>query len=87
MDEMTCPKCQGSMGSRQVGDAVVAKCSSCAGIFLERADVGSLSEAENDWHATTGPITQALPRITEDMTAPPPSRPKARSFVESLFDA
>ncbi len=84
---MTCPKCQGTMVSRQIGDAVVAKCSSCSGIFLERADVGSLSEAENDWHLSSGPITEPLPRITADMTAPPPSRPKARSFLESLFDA
>jgi Zn-finger nucleic acid-binding protein len=87
MDEMTCPKCQGTMGSRQIGDAVVAKCASCSGIFLERADVGALSEAENDWHLSSGPRTEPLPRITADMVAPPPSRPRARSFVESLFDA
>lgn len=84
---MTCPKCQGPMARREIGGAAVAKCSSCAGIFLERADLGALSEAENDWHAGTAPMTQAMPRITADMTAPPPSRPRARSYVESLFDS
>lgn len=84
---MTCPKCQGTMANRQIGDALVTKCSSCEGIFLDRADVGALSEAENDWHAVSGPVTQAMPKITADMTAPPPSRPKARSFLESLFQA
>jgi Zn-finger nucleic acid-binding protein len=86
MDEMTCPKCQGTMASRQVGDATVARCSSCNGIFLEKADVGALSEAENDWHLSSGPRTEPLPRITADMAPPPPGRPRARSFVESLFE-
>ena len=85
MDDMICPKCQGPMGSRQIGDAIVAKCSSCAGIFLERADVASLGEAENDWHRGNGPVTEPLPRITPDMTAPPRSRPAGplvrRDFV------
>ncbi|HSV40172.1 MAG TPA: zf-TFIIB domain-containing protein [Nocardioidaceae bacterium] len=87
MDDMTCPKCQGSMKSREIGGAVVAKCSSCSGIFLERADAGALSESENDWHIHSGPITEPLPRITADMAPPPPGRPRARSFVETLFDA
>jgi Zn-finger nucleic acid-binding protein len=87
MDEMTCPKCQGTMAAREVAGAQLAKCSSCSGIFLERADAGALSEAENDWHIASGPRTEPLPRITADMEAPPPSRPAARSFIESLFDA
>ena len=29
-------------------------------------------EAENDWYRTRSPLTQPLPRITADMTAPPP---------------
>ena len=87
MDEMTCPKCQGTMKSREIGGAFLAKCSSCFGIFLERADAGLLSEAENDWHINSGPMTEPLPRITADMAPPPPGRPRARSFLESLFDA
>lgn len=67
------------------GDAEVSRCTSCSGIFLERSDLGFLSELENDWHRGSGPHTEPLPKITADMTAPPPPRPKARSFLETLF--
>jgi Zn-finger nucleic acid-binding protein len=85
MDEMTCPKCQSAMNVRKVGEVAVAQCSSCNGIFLERADLWNLTEAENDWHVDSGPKTQPMPRITADMTAPPPTSPKARSYIETLF--
>jgi Zn-finger nucleic acid-binding protein len=85
MDEMTCPKCQSAMQMRKVGEVSVAQCSSCNGIFLERADLWNLTEAENDWHVDSGPKTQPMPRITADMTAPPPRSPKARSYIETLF--
>ncbi|HEX6514591.1 MAG TPA: zf-TFIIB domain-containing protein [Nocardioidaceae bacterium] len=85
MDEMTCPKCQSTMNTRRLGDVTVAQCSSCEGIFLDRADLGTLVEAENDWHRHSGPTTAPLPRITEDMTAPPPSKPSARSYIDTLF--
>jgi uncharacterized protein len=83
--ELTCPKCRSAMTTRRVGDVNVHQCESCRGVFLERADLGSLSEAENDWHRDSGPKTQPLPRISADMTAPPPSAPRARSYIESLF--
>jgi Zn-finger nucleic acid-binding protein len=74
------------METRTLGNAQVARCTSCGGIFLERADLGNLVEAENDWHAGAGVHhTEPLPRITAEMTAPPPSRPRARSFIETLF--
>jgi uncharacterized protein len=74
------------MQSKRIGEVEVARCTSCSGIFLERADLGNLVEAENDWHAGVGAYhTEPLPRITEDMTAPPPSKPRARSFIETLF--
>jgi Zn-finger nucleic acid-binding protein len=85
MEEMTCPKCQSTMGVRYLGDVTVAQCTSCHGIFLDRADMGTLIESENDWHRNSGPKTEPLPRITADMTAPPPSRPSARSYIETLF--
>jgi len=85
MDEMSCPKCDSAMNARTLGEVRVSQCSSCSGIFLDRADLGSLVEAENDWHMGSGPKTAPLPRITEDMTAPPPSRPQARSYIETLF--
>jgi Zn-finger nucleic acid-binding protein len=84
-DEMTCPQCQSPMSARAVGDVTVQQCSSCSGIFLARADLGALAEAENDWHRDTSHVTQPIPRITADMTAPPPSRPGARSYLETLF--
>ena len=83
---MTCPQCGSPMQTRTLGAAQVARCTSCKGIFLERADLGSLIEAENDWHANAGiHHTEPLPRITAEMTAPPPSKPRARSFIETLF--
>lgn len=82
---MTCPQCQSTMATRTVGDVTVHQCGSCSGIFLERADLGALIEAENDWHRHSGPTTQPLPRITADMTAPPPSPAVARSYLETLF--
>jgi Zn-finger nucleic acid-binding protein len=86
MDEMTCPKCTGTMRTHRLREVTVARCSSCSGIFLDRADLGALSDAENDWHAGSGPHTEPLPRITADMTAPPPpAPPRANSFVETLF--
>jgi Zn-finger nucleic acid-binding protein len=86
MEAMICPKCQGRMLSHQLRDFPVHKCTDCGGIFLERADLGALSEAENDWHINSGPQTTPLPRITEDMKMPPPPpAPAARSFMETLF--
>jgi hypothetical protein len=63
MDEMTCPKCDGTMAERSHG---------------------SLIEAENDWHAHRSADTAQLPRITADMTAPPPPS-RARSYIDGLF--
>jgi Zn-finger nucleic acid-binding protein len=84
MDEMTCPKCNGTMAERSHGRVRVQQCESCQGVFLDRAGLGNLVEAENDWHANRSADTAQLPRITADMTSPPRA-PKARSFVDSLF--
>jgi Zn-finger nucleic acid-binding protein len=87
VDEMSCPKCGSEMKSRNREDVTVSQCTSCGGIFLDRSDLGVLVEAENDWHRNSGPHTEPLPRITADMTSPPPqARPRARSYVETLFD-
>ncbi len=85
MDEMTCPKCAGQMIKHPFGELEVARCASCAGIFLDRAELGMLSEAENDWHRGSFSHTEPVPRIAPGMPAPPPSRPRARSFIETLF--
>lgn len=85
MDEMSCPKCGGVMAARQLRDLEIARCSSCGGVFLDRADLSLLSELESDWHRGSGHHTEPLPRITADMVAPPPARPRANSFIETLF--
>jgi Zn-finger nucleic acid-binding protein len=86
MDEMTCPQCQSTMSPRYLGDVTVHQCSSCEGIFLERAELGHLTEAENDWHRDRlSPPTQPIPRVTTDMEIPPPARPVTRSYIEALF--
>ena len=51
---MTCPQCQSTMAARTLGDVTVHQCASCQGVFLERADLGNLIEAENDWHRAAG---------------------------------
>ena len=72
------------MGERKAGQVTVRTCGSCQGIFLDRADLGRLIEAENDWYAQRSTDTARLPRITADTPAPP--RPsKARSYLDSLF--
>jgi Zn-finger nucleic acid-binding protein len=84
--EMICPQCQSAMATRYLADVTVHQCTSCQGVFLERADLGNLIEAENDWHRDSGPKTQPLPRITADMTMPPPPRRAvSRAYIETLF--
>lgn len=83
---MSCPKCGSTMQTMSLGGASVSRCPSCGGVFLERADLGNLVEAENDWHANAGiHHTEPLPRITAEMTAPPPTKRRARSYIETLF--
>jgi Zn-finger nucleic acid-binding protein len=86
MDEMTCPKCNGTMAERSVGRVRVRQCESCQGIFLDRSELANLVEAENDWYAKGSADTAQLPRITPDMTAPPRAA-KPRSYVDGLFQA
>jgi hypothetical protein len=73
------------METRTYGHASVARCTDCSGIFLTRADLGALVEAETDWHAHQLANTAALPRITSDMASAPRPAPRSRAFVETLF--
>jgi len=73
------------MVERMISGISVLQCPDGHGVFLQRADLGALSEAENDWHAGEGHQTMAMPRITTEMTAPPPAAARARAFVETLF--
>ena len=85
MDELTCPRCGSEMVSRPVGTGQVSECPDGHGVFLERAELGNLIEAEGDWHRNASHSTAPLPRITPDMVAPPSSRTPARAWVETLF--
>ena len=69
-----------------LGDGEVSHCPDGHGVFLARADLGDLIEAENDWHRHAGQHTAPMPRITADMDAPPAGRIPARAWVETLFD-
>ena len=73
------------MVERTISGISVHQCPDGHGVFLQRADLGALAEAENDWHAGSGHHTMAMPRITEDMTVPPPAAARVRAFVELLF--
>ncbi len=85
MEEMTCPQCQSTMAPRYLGDVTVHQCSSCQR-GLPRARRPRQPDRGGERLARdSGPKTQPLPRITADMTAPPPSRPVTRSYIETLF--
>ena len=84
-NELSCPLCGTAMDSRRLGDGEVSSCPEGHGVFLRRADLGALVEAESDWHAHAGQQTMPMPRITADMTAPPAGKAPARAWVETLF--
>lgn len=86
MEPLACPRCHSPMTSRPLGTGAVNRCPEGHGVFLERAELGSLVEAESDWHRHAGQSTAPLPRITPDMVAPPTARRSARAWVETLFD-
>ena len=86
MESMTCPRCSTEMTERTLGQATVSQCPDGHGVFLSRADLGTLIESESDWHRNASQHTAPLPRITADMTAPPASPHHSRAWVETLFD-
>ncbi len=86
MESLTCPRCGAAMQERTLGAASVGQCPDGHGVFLSRADLGVLVEAENDWHVNAGQHTAPMPRITADMTAPPSTGRQSRAWVETLFD-
>jgi uncharacterized protein len=75
------------MAAKVRGGVSITQCNDCEGIFLDRSELGMLIESENDWHRSSGPHTEPLPRITTDMTAPPvySATARARSFIDELF--
>lgn len=87
MESMSCPQCGTGMVESPAGAASVLQCPEGHGVFLTRAHLGALVEAETDWHRYAGQHTAPMPRITPDMeAAPPPPKAPARAWVETLFD-
>ncbi|WP_243057612.1 zf-TFIIB domain-containing protein [Nocardioides sp. SR21] len=90
METLTCPVCSAEMVTRAIAAAVgeggISQCPAGHGVFLARAELGDLIEAENDWHRHAGQHTAPMPRITADMTAPPAAKAPPRAWVETLFE-
>ena len=84
-ESLACPRCGIKMETRALGAGEVSQCPDGHGVFLARADLGTLIEAETDWHRNASQHTTPIPRITADMTAPPSGRSRARAWVETLF--
>ena len=61
MEPLTCPRCGTEMRERSLGLATVSQCPEGHGVFLDRAELGTLIEAETDWHAGSGTHTAPLP--------------------------
>lgn len=86
MEALQCPMCGTEMTVKGQGRLNVRQCPDGHGIFLSRADLSALIDAETDWHREGGGFhTAPLPRITPDMTVPPPPPPKAPAWVATLF--
>jgi Zn-finger nucleic acid-binding protein len=87
MEPISCPECQGQMHHVDRGGVEILRCDACRGVYLSRVSLGQLIEQENDWHLSSGPHTEPLPRITPDMTSPPPyaGTQRARSYIDELF--
>jgi Zn-finger nucleic acid-binding protein len=85
MDEFACPQCGAEMVVGGPGRTNVRKCPDGHGIFLERAHLGELIDAEVAWHSGEGHHTMPLPRITSDMATPPPAPLRAPAWIVTLF--
>ena len=87
MATLACPQCGADMEPKERGGVTVTQCTQCEGIFLARAQLGLLIEQENDWHVSSGPGTQPIPRIVPGMPPPPQytASKQPRSYLDELF--
>jgi Zn-finger nucleic acid-binding protein len=51
MQQLICPKCQGSMRQYERNGVHIDQCAECRGIFLDRGELERLIDAETAFHA------------------------------------
>ena len=87
MDPLSCPVCDAEMDARPLGDGEVNSCPAGHGVFLRRADLGSLVESESDWHRHAGPAhaADAADHRRHDRAAAHEQAAGAGAWVETLF--
>ncbi|HZO66002.1 MAG TPA: zf-TFIIB domain-containing protein [Kribbellaceae bacterium] len=61
MDQLTCPKCHGSMRVYERSGVTVDQCSECRGIFLDRGELEKLLDAEAAFNAAQPVQSQPAP--------------------------
>ncbi len=99
MNELTCPKCHGTMRQYERSGVTVDQCTDCRGIFLDRGELERLADAETSWHsgqaAAPPPPARTAPyerrRDDDDHRYGhsydrPHYKKRKRSFLEDLFD-
>src|SRR5918998_6948526 len=101
MENLTCPKCRGSMRTYERSGVTVDQCTECRGIFLDRGELEKLVDAEI---VLNGPQqSYEAPRYEEkryddrryedkrrydndrDRYQQYPQRKKKKSFFDELF--
>lgn len=87
METFTCPQCGTQMQEFGIGHGRVRRCPEGHGVFLSRADLADLIDAETAWHRNADSHhTAPLPRITADMRQPPVAAARPPAWVASLFE-
>lgn len=57
-NDLTCPKCQGTMRSYERNRVNIEQCTDCRGIFLDRGELEQLTEAEAAYNQAAPPPQQ-----------------------------
>lgn len=93
MQQMTCPKCHGSMRQYERSGVILDQCQECRGIFLDRGELERLTDAENAYHGRPAPAPaydsydqRGHSRREYDQREQYHHKKKKHSFFEELFD-
>ena len=93
-NELTCPKCGGTMRNYERNGIHVDQCADCRGIFLDRGELEQLVDAENR-HYTPAAAPAPAPRVEQSRDYDRDYRggdyrggykKKKSSFLGELFD-